>query len=248
MEVAKVFRPSRSKYLVFTADYLFPSFIILTILTLLYLVFSSPIFKVKQIRCQLDYLPCDNQTIQAELDKLQGQNIFTLKTTPLTQRLTSGDFTIRQATFIKQLPDLINVELLSVYPYVALQVAGDTHYVVLDQKMRVIATKDADPNVPTLIVPDPVTLYVGKLPSDAVILHSLSLTRKLFDELSSIKSIILVDGDTVKLNLTSGKVALLTPKKDELIQLQTLQAILSDATILTGVSTIDVRFSQPVLR
>jgi len=50
------------------------------------------------------------------------------------------------------------------------------------------------------------------------------------------------------LALDSGKIAIFTPKKDELVQLRALQTILTDATILEGVNTIDVRFARPVLR
>lgn len=248
MEVAKVFKPSRTKYLVFTVDYLIPTFIIFSVLTLAYLAIYSSIFKINELPCRLDYLPCDNEAVLAELNKLKGQNIFTLKTDPISAKLTSGDYTIRSAEFTKQLPNIMNVELLSVYPHVALQVQGDPGWVVLDQKLRVIATRDTDPNVPTLVVLGPLTLSVGVSPSDELITRSLVLTRKLFDELSSIKSITLVDEDTIKLNLSNGKVAILTPKKDVTRQLQTLQAVLSDVTILTGVSTIDVRFGRPVLR
>ncbi len=248
MEVAKVFKPSRSKYLVFTADYLIPTFIIIAVATSAYLALYSPIFKINQLSCRLDYLPCDNQSVLAELDTLKGQNIFTLKTDLLSAKLTSGDFTIRSATFRKQLPGLIQVELLSVYPHVALRVDGDNRWVVLDSKLRVIATREVDPNVPTLVVPGPLTVSVGVSPSDELITRSLTLTRQLFDELSSIKSITLVDQDTIKLNLSGGRSAILTPKKDVSSQLQSLQAVLSDVTILGGVSVIDVRFSQPVLR
>lgn len=238
----------RSKYLVFTVDYLVPTFIILAVLTLFYLVLYSPIFKIKEVSCQLDYLVCDNQIILAELDKLKGQNIFTLSKDKVTARLTSGDFTIRQATLTKELPGKVILDLQSVYPVAALQILGNPTWVILDQQLRVIGSRDSDPNVPTIIVPGPLSLTVGKPPSDDLIIQSIQLARRLADELFSIKSITLVDADTIELTLSDGRIAILTPKKDTSAQLVTLQIILRDDKIVQGINTIDVRFARPVLR
>lgn len=238
----------RSKYLVFTVDYLVPTFIILAVLTLAYLLLYSPFFKIKEISCQLDYLVCDNQTILVELDKLKGQNIFTLSKDKVTSRLTSGDFTIRQATLTKELPGKVILDLQSVYPVVALQILGNPTWVILDQQLRVIGSRESDPNVPTIIVPGPLNLIVGKPPSDDLIIQSIRLARRLADELFSLKSITLVDQDTIELSLSDGRIAILTPKKDTSAQLRSLQIILRDDKIVQGINTIDVRFERPVLR
>jgi hypothetical protein len=182
------------------------------------------------------------------LDKLKGQNIFTLKISEISEKLTSGDFTIREVVLTKQLPGIIKLDLQSVYPVVALQVIGDPTWVVMDSNFRVIGTRDSEPNVPTVIVQSPLSLVVGKVPDDELIKGTLALARRLADELFSVKTITLMDSDTIELALSSGVKAIFTPKKDELVQLRSLQVILSDATIMTGVKTIDVRFGRPVLR
>lgn len=248
MQTPPVFRPTRSKYLVFTSDYLIPTGISLTIICLAYFVLYSSFFQIKTITCVLDYAECADLSLLAELDKFKGQNIFMFAPGALSTRLTSGDFTIRQAKFRRELPDKLAVDLQSVYPVVALQIVGDPTWVVMDQDFRMIATRSADPNVPTVVVPGPLTLAVGKPPSDQLIIQSLGLARRLADELFLVKSITLLDADTIQLTLSNGKIALLTPKKDELAQLRTLQTILADATITEGVHTIDVRFASPVLR
>lgn len=248
MEVPKVFHPTRSKYLVFTTDFLLPIFISLGIIATIYFMLFSAFFQVTTIDCTLDFAECQDQNIIAELAKLQNKNIFTLKTDSIVSRLTSGDFTIRAAVIKKELPGLLKVELQSVYPVVALSLTGDSNWVVLDARFRVISTTKIDPNVPTVIVSGPLTLTIGQPISDELIIQTLKLAQKLSDQLFSVKTVSLVDGDTIELVLTSGIKAIFTPKKDEMAQLRSLQTVLSDATITAGVKTIDVRFAQPVLR
>lgn len=248
MHAAPVFQPSRSKYLVFTTDIIIPSIISLAVLALAYTLLYSPFFKVQTVSCIVDYEPCQNQSLLAELDKLIGQNIFKLSQTAIHDRLTSGDFTIRQAEIIRRLPNVVEVHLQSVYPYVALQVKDEARWVVLDTQLRVIGVRDVFPNVPTVIVTTPLTLTIGTAPSDRLILDSLVLARQLFDQLFTVKSVTLVDPDTLEVGLESNELVIFTPNKDVGDQLRVLQAVLADDTIRKGKSVIDVRFSQPVLR
>jgi len=132
---------------------------------------------------------------------------------------------------------------------VALQVSGDDPtWIIFDSSLRVIGARRIDPNVPSVVVQGPLTFIVGKVPTDANIISSLELAKRVSDELFAVKTITLIDADTIHLALDSGKIAIFTPKKDELVQLRALQTILTDATILEGVNTIDVRFARPVLR
>lgn len=248
MAIAPVFHPARSKYLVFTADYLIPLAICLGVLVLGYFALYSPFFKVSSLTCSLDFQVCENPALLAELDKLIGQNIFTLNSAQVSARLTSGDFTIREAVLTRQLPGKVKAELQSVYPVVALQIKADPTWVVMDSRFRVIATRNIDPNVPTVVVPGPLTLVLGKPPSDESITQTLRLAIRLADELVSLTSITLLDEDTIQLTLSNGKLAILTPKKKELEQIRALQAVLGNDTILKDTRTIDVRFARPVLR
>ncbi len=238
----------RSKYLVITLDYLFPIFICLGVIVLGYLVLYSSFFKINTIVCTLDYAECLDPSVLAELEKLKGQNIFTLSEGRVTTRLTSGDFTIREANIKKELPGKIFLDLHSVYPVVALQIPGDPTWVILDQNNRVIGTRANDPNVPTVIVPGPLTLSVGKRLSDDLLIQSIQLAKNLADELFTIKSITLINDDAINLTLSDGRTAIFTPKKDLSQQLRSLQLILRDATMIEGIWIIDVRFIRPVLR
>ena len=239
----------KSKYLVITYDILLPVMICLGVVALLYFVLFSSFFAVTSIHCVLDLEPCEDPSLLSELDKLKGQNIFKIVGDQVTTHLTSLDFTIREATLSKELPGSISLSLQSVYPVVALQVSGDDPtWIIFDSTLRVIGARRIDPNVPSVVVQGPLTFTVGKVPTDANIISSLELAKRVSDELFAVKTITLIDADTIHLALDSGKIAIFTPKKDELVQLRALQTILTDATILEGVNTIDVRFARPVLR
>ena len=248
MDSAREFHPSRSKYIVFTADVLIPAAIILGICFAFYLAIFSKYFTIKNVNCRLDFSSCTDPVLLSELDKLKGKNIFTFDSAATKSRLTSGDFTIREAEIKKILPGDLVIELASIYPVVAVQVQGDPRWVVMDSRFRVIASRDLDPNVPTVIIKKQLTFTVGKSPSDDLLIHSLSLALRLAQQLVSVKSIVINNEDNIELILADGIRAIFTPKKDEMEQLRALQAVLSSATILKGVKTIDVRFSQPVLR
>ena len=248
MESAPVFHPSRSKYLVITADYLIPVFICLSVALGAWLILYTPYFHITTISCTLDFAPCADPVLLAELNKAKGQNIFRLNPNTLRLRLLSGDYMIRQADVTRQLPRTLEINLQSVYPVVALKLDGVDTWITFDSTLRVIGERSADPNVPTVLVQGPLTVTVGKPLTDDATIKALNLARSLADQLFTVKTLTLVDADTIDLTLTSGIHAIFTPKKDVTSQLRALQAVLADATILKGAHTIDVRFAQPVLR
>ncbi len=248
MSLARVFEPSKSKYLVFTADYIVPTLIIISVLATAYVALWSNVFKVKEIGCTIDFEPCEDLNVIAELEKLKGENIFSFSSKQISSKLTSGDFTIRKVNISKQLPATLSAELESVYPVVAIQVVGDTTWVVIDQKYRFIGTRTSDPNVPTVLVTGPIEVVLGQVPRDQLLKDAIKMTLTIAEELFTVKTLTLIDADTVELVLENDIKAIFTPKKDTLDQLELLQLVLSDDTITEGVNIIDVRFSQPVLR
>lgn len=240
--------PTKSKYLVLTYDYILPILLSLLVLFGGYLLLYSPMFHLQTITCELDFLPCENEALLAELDHLRGQNIFTFPKDELEAKLLSSDFTLATIQLARVLPNQLQVKLNSVYPSVALKVAGNSTWVVLDDRNRVIAHRDYDPNVPTLIINEPLTLVVGQAPDNSAIIHSLNLAKRLASEIPSTLSLALIDENTLELTLQDNIVAVFSPKKDELTQLRLLQSILAEDTIKKAGDIIDLRFTQPVLR
>jgi cell division septal protein FtsQ len=248
MDSAPVFHPSRSKYFVLTLDYLFPLAIILCVCTLAWLVVYLPFFRISRVTCLIDYQPCTDPIVLAELDKIKGKNIFRFNPTVLEHRLASGDFTIKEAVITRELPSSVIITLQSVYPVVALKIAGESSWVLLDNNFRVIGTHTTNPNVPTVILNTPFTLTVGKAPTDPTLIQTLNLAKDLASEPFTIKSLTLQDSNTILVLLPNNLQAIFTTEKNNLAQIKVLQAILKGATLTKDVHTIDVRFARPVLR
>ncbi|KKU58687.1 MAG: hypothetical protein UX82_C0034G0003 [Microgenomates group bacterium GW2011_GWE1_47_12] len=247
MGLNKEFLPTRSRYLVITRDYLLPLLFIIFGLFLWWLSFFSPAFTLQNIICQLDYEPCTGENLLAELAKYQGTNLFRLDDPALSARLTSADFTLRQAEIRKILPHTLALSLQSVYPTVAAKLETEATWIIFDEQFRVIGTRTVDPNVPTLTASSLTNLVVGSAPQDQTLLDALKLTRALSAAIPNIQGIKIVDS-LIYLSLPDYRQAIMSTELPQATQIQSLQAVLANATILSGISTIDVRFSQPVLR
>ncbi len=242
-------RPAiRSKYFVVTRDIVVPILIIVSCLLTLYALWQGPFFRIQQIHCELDYEPCQNQSLLAELEKYRGQNLIFFESSLVKKRLTSGDFTIRDVTVTRTLPAELRVSCISVYPTVALSVrGGESRYLLFDEKLRAIKETSTDPHVPILLVDTPPVATLGAVLADQKTSAALTYTRHLFDGLADVRAVY-QQNDTLKISLKSGMTAIMTTAKDLDAQLSALQAVLTGVTMPTGTKTIDVRFAQPVLK
>lgn len=248
MDLAKTFAPVRSRYLVFTWDLLLPLLISLLVLLSAWVILFSPIFAIQQIDCQLDYEPCQDPSLLAELDRLRTHNLFRLNQAAITSRLLSANYMLRSVELTRELPSRLHFSLYSIYPVVALRTAQNPNWVVLDSDFRVIRSLGVDPNVPTVIVPGPLTLVIGSSPSDPALRQTLELALDISRAMPQIRVVTLLDERTLSLSLPNSRQALLNPQSKTAEQLRSLQALQLDDTILTGVSVIDLRYSQPVLK
>lgn len=237
----------RSKYFVFTAELVIPILIIILLSALWWIVFKSSVFTVKYLDCELDYAPCENESVQAELEKLRGQNILQLEESTVKARLTSGDFTIRELSLKKILPNHLRVQMQSVYPVSALHLRETDNWVVLDAQKRIIGIRHQSPNVPEVLVSSLPAVRVGQVIEDHALVAAIDSALQVSVELPTVTSVSVV-GDTLELNLPESKKAILSLSQDLPSQIHILQVVLSDSTMMKGVRTVDVRFSQPVLK
>jgi len=240
---------SRSKYLILTTDYLIPIGIILLTITGYFISYHSSLFAIDQINCTLDYQPCLAGSVVSELDKSLGNNLVSLDTDHIKSRLLSGEYTIRSVEFSRTFPNTLNVTLLSTYPVIALQLTDNpTEWIAIDERMRVIAVINTDPNVPTVTLDSTPPFHLGQEISDTNVVEALQLALEISRELRSVTTIHLGADSTVTLKLSSGVTALLTTTRSRSEQIYTLQSILADQDIIQNHKLVDVRFSQPMLK
>ncbi len=237
----------KSKYFVAGLEYGIPIILVCAVATLIYVAFYSTYFQVTQIKCLQDFEACENPHLLAEIEKYKGENIFKLNPTHAIQHLTSGDYLIRGGTLSRQLPNQVTLNLQTVYPVIALKVAGTPTYATLDSGFRVIKFVNTYPNVPVVEFPSPITLTLAQPIADEKILILLKNALTISQAIPGTNTIG-INGQDFSISLADGPRALLTSQRDITLQINALRSVLSDATITEGVAIIDVRFSQPVLR
>ena len=240
---------SRSKYLVITTDYLIPFLIIVLPLLGYLLAYHTSIFAIKNISCTLDYEPCQIQNLVAELDRSLGDNLVALNPDSIKSRLLSGEYTIRSVEVSRQLPSTLQVDLLSTYPVIALQLTDNPgQWIAIDSQMRVINVLDHDPNVPALTLNSTPPFLLGERVSDSDVIKALEIALEISSDLSSVEKIHLNQDSTLTLSLNNGITALMTTSRDQSDQIRTLQSILIDKDIIKDHKVVDVRFTSPVLK
>lgn len=235
----------RSKYLVITKEYLLPVLVTLGSVLTLYLVFFSPLFRIRQLTCVLDYAPCPESSLTVELNNYLGHNLFRLDSQALAALFVGSDSTIRQVEVSKRLPGELTVNFYSVYPSVAVRLESDPRFLVFDEQLRLIGVREQDPNVPVLLLATASTFQLGKRVEDELV-APLEAVQALA---TSLPGVVRYEYQThLTLTLDSGITVLLDPAANPSVTVSRLQAVLKDHTIMQEVSIIDLRFAQVVVK
>lgn len=245
---SREFSPANSKYIIFTSEYIIPLLILITIILLGYVILKTSYFSISNIICTQEYEECQNEHLNAELERYRGDNIFQLDIDSIQSRIESGQKTVKQVTVTRQLPSTLIIELIPTTSIIALQLINTDQWIVLDERLLITKVTDKNPNLITILITQLEIIQVGQPITDPKLLAVLELTREIsrqFFEFSSIE----LDDNIITLYLKNGQKALLTTSRETSAQLYTLQSILADDIITSdAVHTIDVRFTQPVLK
>lgn len=241
---------AKSRYLVFTLDFLLPMFTLLGIAGGMWVLLYSPLLAISEIICTADYQPCTNAAVIAEIDKVRGSNIFRYNDSSLKAKLLSGDYMAQEISTTKILPNKLMVELSSINPSFALQLEGGNTWIVCDATGKVIGERAVDPNVPVIITSHLPAIKVGSLLPDEELLHTGQMALSLRDANITFKQITLKPDSILELSLTSGLLVIMTTAVPDLTpQITALQQTLTDSTIKKeGYDSLDVRFAQPILK
>lgn len=237
---------TRSRYLVFTSEYLLPLVIVIFVSLVTYLCFFSPLLRIRTVSCLLDYSPCAEGVLTAELNRYKGKNLLLFDPAILKARLLEAQPTIGQVSVGKVLPSTLAVELYSVSPTYAIKQTGDSRYIVLDKEFRVIGLRELDPHLPFLEVALLPPVQIGSALTGLFLtaLTAMSLTGEAFIPAENFT----LRENVLEIKLEAGPVAVLSLTDELSPQISLLQALLRDPKILEGVTTVDVRYTQPILK
>lgn len=237
-----------SNYFVITVRYLIPLGIITLCIGLVYVLLFSTYFNITHIECEQDVDdPCQNQFVTAELDALNGQNLFMLSEIEVSNRLMQGDPTIREIKMKKTIPNKLEVTVQSVYPVIALATSDNSPHLILSSDYVVIKTTLASPNVPIARYDQPLSLRVGQRIEDKDLRQLLTSVVEISRAFPGTTEVT-ITGRDLEVRLNRGQTAVFTINRGVSEQIIALRTVLLDATIAEGATQFDVRYKQPIIR
>lgn len=213
-----------------------------TVLLILGIFLYRNVFIVRTVTCLFADQPCPEAAI-AELERLKGQSMWN------TFRETQNKFktALRQVSsisFDRKLPSTLIVTMTPSDILGALNADISSGYALVNRNGHVVEVVEERPiGLTVLRIKQPVNV------GDEVETEMKATLEEFSGHGQSIPlvEVFYKDKDDIELRLQNGKTAIVRAFSLA-AQLNTLQLLLNEATMIEKVSSIDVRFSHPVLR
>lgn len=215
---------------------------------ILIVVFFSPLFKIKNISCSYFNASVCPEAVMAELNKYQNQSTLFLNTSTLKSRLLSAIPESEEIIIKKSLPQSLQVAFTAQSPLLNLKIATNSAALVLSRQNRIVnQTVEPDPNLTTIIYKEAATMRVGDLVNDPVI-NFVSRALPLIQNIFPTSLVTVISPQEIIFKGDNGKKVIMTSIDSPTRQVTTLQLILSEDTMSSDFTVIDIRFEKPVLR
>lgn len=219
------------------------------VVSLIYLLFSSSFFRIQNIECSsLNETPCD-QNVIAELNRHQGELIFTTNIHEIEEKIKKADPIYSGVEINAILPNTLKASMNKKDFFANLQVSTNSASLIVDQD-QVVVDKQPFPTPGTFsIISNSANQYVvGDKISDPDTLIAFEVANELRRNYLSFNQIYFINNNEIIISLHHNKIAIVTGVGDISRQVTSLQLILSKATISPEPRIIDMRFDMPVLK
>lgn len=209
------------------------------------------VLKVNVITCQSQFGPC-NRNLEVRIKRVEDRKASLYETKRELQKILSNDILVSDFSLQFKLPGRLAINLLERKPKYALKIRGTNSYALVGKEGYVIYFQDAT-NLPVLIVSEPPP-NVGEVVSEEK-LFALDLLYDMFS-LYQVRTGAIENGSLV-IELEQGPKVIFPLEGDREALLGSLRLILSklnsdeqDSRIenVSGVSIIDLRFKNPVVK
>lgn len=215
---------------------------IVIILMMLGIFLYRNVFIVRTVTCSFADQPCPEAAV-AELERLKGKSIWNTFSETQNKFKTA----LRQASSIsfgRKFPSTLVVIMVPSDILGALNADISSGYALVNKNGHVTEIVAERPTGVTVVrIKQP--LKVGD--EIATEMKTVLETFGGHGQSISLVEIFYKDKDEIELRLQNGKTAIVR-SSGLATQLNTLQLLLNQATMIENVSVIDVRFSHPVLR
>lgn len=202
----------------------------------------SRIIKVDEIRCQSQFGPC-NTNIEASLDEVEerGGSLYEVK--KRLQNILADNVLVSDYSFQFKLPNTLEIDLLERKPKYAIKQKETSSFALVDSSGYVVYFQEAT-TLPVLIVSE-APPNVGDLVSEKNF-FALELLYDLFSSYQIRTGII--ENESLVIELNQVPKVIFPLEGDREVLLGSLRLILSRLNSSRQVSTIDLRFKNPIIK
>jgi len=206
---------------------------------------QSSFWQIKKISCLLNNTDCPDKLL-ADLMRLSlGKNSFFLSAKKVTLQIKEDYPQLEEVKIKKNLPSGINFFLTTRQPQVAIN--GDKFHLV-DEFGVVIEKKDTPGDYPLVFFDPPANLKIGDQFSQPEILKTISVIIGLKLRLIEPKFAKIISDTQIEIQLKDDIQTIFSLKKEVIVQLDSLQLILSRAKIEgRTLGRVDLRFDKPIV-
>ncbi len=200
------------------------------------------IIKIGEIKCQSQFGPC-NINVEASVNEVEKRNRSLYEAKRELQNILADDILVSDYSFQFKLPNTLEVNLLERKPKYAVRQKETNSFALIDSDGYVIYFQETT-TLPVLIVSE-APPNVGSIVSEKN-LFSLELLYNLFSSYQIRTGI--VENESLVIELNQGPRVIFPLEGDREVLLGSLRLILSRLNDSGQVSTIDLRFKNPIIK
>ncbi len=219
---------------------------------LIYLVifiFRSDYFKVSNLVCQRNGLPCTDKE-KVLFFQVLGKNIFTLDSKKIAEDIKAENFLIKEVEIEKKLLNKVVVRLEIYQPFAYLSPDEEKWFILSESGYLMEEKQEAKENLPKIIIKNlAADLKVGEKLDQKEILSALEIIGLTKDNSIQLQKIMLDREKVITLALNEDILASFSAQKNIGLQVDSLLFILRQSKIEGSLPRfIDLRFDKPVVR
>ena len=208
-------------------------------------LFVSPLTRIHQAECFIDYQSACPDFVIPELLKLRGNLIYTQKLDTLVDKLYQAIPSADTITLEKNWPDSLTVRITSLPPVANLTIPASSSALLVNAKYYVVGQIES----PQTNLPDITASAAAAItPGDKVTDESILAAIDIINSLKNIDTISIVSPLEIKVNSSQNQRYLFTANKSVADQLHNLHLLLAQTTINSSTTIYDLRYDHPVLK
>lgn len=219
----------------------------LLLISLVIFLSRSAFFRITNIVCEKDNLPCNEQEKNIFLNFF-GQNILGFEPNKKNNQIKQQQPQLGKITYQKIWPNKLVIKITSRIPFASLTVNEKDWYSIDIDGYIFDKKQETEADLPQIISQNnDLDLKPGKIDSSLITI-SLTIIESLKENLIDLEKIVLNNRQEATLYLASPVIATLSARKDVSMQVDSLQFILRQSKIEGNLPRfIDLRFDKPIM-